>query len=220
MNDASQPTACVLCGAGKAGVGGTCQDCDAGTAPSSALTTCDLCAVGHFSPAGVSCDACADNVDGSGNANGRFTSDLVNCEVCADGTRPTSDHASCQPCAIGTAGVRGTCEMWVNEVVDGVTIGKHSPDRIVCTACADGKEPNVLHTACNVCPAGPAGVAGRCHLFVPASPPSSTLTQRRRCYDPPASATACASRWGPAGPSGVALCAAGPADAPASEASP
>ena len=117
----SEPTACVLCGTGKAGVGGTCEDCQPGTAPSLDLTTCDLCTVGRFSPTGVSCEACADTVDAAGVAYGRFTSDLVNCEVCADGTRPTSDHASCEPCALGTAGTRGTCEMCVNEVVDGVT---------------------------------------------------------------------------------------------------
>ena len=31
--------------------------------PSLDLTACDLCTVGRFSPAGVSCDACADTVD-------------------------------------------------------------------------------------------------------------------------------------------------------------
>ena len=49
VNDVGEPTACVLCGAGKAGVGGTCEDCDAGTAPSLDLTACDLCTVGRFS---------------------------------------------------------------------------------------------------------------------------------------------------------------------------
>ena len=29
-----------------------------------------------------------------------------------------------------------------------MTIGKHSPDRIVCEACANGKQPNVMHTEC------------------------------------------------------------------------
>ena len=179
-----QPTACVLCGAGKAGVGGTCEDCDAGSAPSADLTTCDLCAVGYFSPTGVSCDACADTVDASGVANGRFTSDGVSCEVCADGTRPASDHASCVPCALGTAGNRGTCEPCVNDVTDGVTIGKHSPDRIVCEACADGKEPNVLHTDCTVCPAGHAGVDGVCGLCTSGSAPSSDMTECLMCNDP------------------------------------
>ena len=104
--------------------------------------------------------------------------------VCADGTRPTSDHASCEPCALGTAGNRGTCQPCVNDVTDGVTIGKHSPDRIVCEACPDGKEPNVMHTDCTVCPAGHAGMNGVCDLCTSGSAPSSTLTECLMCNDP------------------------------------
>ena len=93
-------------------------------------------------------------MDASGIAYGRFTSDGVNCEVCADGTRRLAIIPAVCRARLGTAGNRGTCEPCVNDVTDGVTIGKHSPDRIVCEACPDGKEPNVMHTDCTVCPAG------------------------------------------------------------------
>ena len=77
------------------------------------------------------------------------------------------------------------CEPCVNEVGDdGVTIGKHSPDRIACDACPDGTEPNALHTDCNVCPAGHAGVDGVCDLCARGSAPSSSLTECLRCNDP------------------------------------
>ena len=54
----------------------------------------------------------------------------------------------------------------------------------MCEACANGKQPNVMHTECDLCPAGHAGINGVCDLCTSGSAPSSDLTECLMCNDP------------------------------------
>ena len=183
-NDVTEPTACVACPTGSAGVGGTCAECSVGSAPNANLTVCDLCTIGRYSSSGEQCEACADSVDGNGVSYGRFTDDLVTCVACPDGTRPSATQSSCEAGPVGTAGQRGTCDPCGNVVEDGATIGKHTPDRIVCEACADAKEPNQLHTGCTACTDGHAGRDGVCDRCTSGQQPSDSSMECLMCNDP------------------------------------
>eukprot|EP01052_Picozoa_sp_SAG31_P024648 SAG31_NODE_2111_length_6426_cov_4.423295_8_plen_750_part_01 len=180
-NDPLEPTVCVSCPAGFAGTGGTCAQCIAGQQPNNASTACEMCSTGRYSADGTSCEACVDVVDDNGVAYGMCTSDLVHCDPCADGTEPTDDHSGCQPCPISTAGLRGVCELCVDEVIEGVTYGKFSSNRISCDVCADGSEPNAVHTECLDCPAGTAGQNGVCERCSVGQQPSSDRSECLNC---------------------------------------
>ena len=66
----------------------------------------------------------------------------------------------------------------------GVRYGKYTPDRIDCTTCADGQEPNLAHTACAVCAEGMAGTHGVCDRCSSGQQPSAESTECINCNDP------------------------------------
>ena len=72
----------------------------------------------------------------------------------------------------------------VDEVIGGVTYGKFTSDRIVCGVCADGSEPNAIHTACNECPSGTAGRNGVCERCSVGQQPSTDRSECLNCNDP------------------------------------
>lgn len=161
-------TGCLVCPSGTvAGLGTTCEACDAGKySTSDGNPFCQECPPGETSNEVRSgCSRCTDGtVRSSGQSEctscpigkepaadsagcemcigaGTYSPRGLICELCTPGTEPFDNRTGCQPCSAGTAGINGECAQ--------CELGRYSrAGQPICATCSEGMEPNDGKTAC------------------------------------------------------------------------
>ena len=170
---------CVGCIKGKAGTGGFCDACVAGTQQTVVgQSVCDVCADGKWSDVTVAQSAAGCTACGAGTYTPNDVSACVSCEPGKFQELATAVEYACKTCAIGTGfvGIAVAC----TPCTGGAYQDQTDTADVTCQTCAQGKFTPNNSAACTPCAAGAYRLAATA-AYTCASCPAVTGAMTVQC---------------------------------------